>query len=107
MLTMPRSSTRHFRPLYIGEWALQDRRQQEEIAEATDITDAYLSELMSGRKKNPSVHILRALSRVLGITIDDFYTRPPTSAQMDRLKNLSPAEAATLSRILDQAKSRK
>lgn len=59
---------------------------------------------MSGRKKNPSAHILRALSEVLNITINDFYRKPPTAAQMDRLKNLSPADAATLTRLLDQAK---
>lgn len=107
MLDMPRSSTRLFRPLYVGEWVAQSRRQQEEIAEAAGITDAYLSELMSGKKKNPSAHVLRSLSDVLGITINDFYRKPPTSAQLDRLKNLSPADAATLSRLLDQAKGLK
>lgn len=106
MLGMPRSSTRLFRPLYVGEWVAQSRRQQEDIAESAGITDAYLSELMSGKKKNPSAHVLRALSEVLGITINDFYEKPPTAAQMDRLKNLSPADAATLRRLLNQAKTR-
>lgn len=39
---MPRSSSKHFKPLYIGEWVAQDRRQQEEIADLAGITDAYL-----------------------------------------------------------------
>lgn len=107
MLTMANSSPKHFKPLYIGEWVAQDRRQQEEIADKADITDAYLSELMSGRKKNPSAHILRALSEVLGITINDFYRKPPSAREMDRLRNISPADAATLARILEQAKGTK
>lgn len=37
---------------------------------------------------------------------NDFYEKPPTAAQMDRLKNLSPADAATLRRLLNQAKTR-
>lgn len=105
MLYMPRSSAKLFRPLYVGEWVAQSGRQQEDIAAAAGITDAYLSELISGKKKNPSAHVLRALSEELGITINDFYRKPPSAAQLDRLKNLSPADAATLSRLLDQAKA--
>lgn len=107
MLDMARSSTRHYQPLFIGEWVLQSRRPQEEIADKVDITDAYLSELVSGRKKNPSVHILRVLADELGITINDFYRKPPSASQLERLKNISPADAAVLSRILDQAKGPK
>jgi hypothetical protein len=47
MLAMPRSSAKLFRPLYVGEWVARSGRQQEDIADATGITDAYLSELMS------------------------------------------------------------
>lgn len=101
---MARSSSKLFRPLYVGEWVAQSRRQQEDIAEEAGITDAYLSELMSGKKKNPSAHVLRSLSEVLGVTVNDFYRKPPSSAQLDRLKNLSPADAAMLTRLLDQAK---
>lgn len=108
---MSRSSTKLFRPLHVGEWVAQfmaqSGRQQEDIADATGITDAYLSELMSGKKKNPSAHVLRALSEELGITINDFYRKPPSQSQLDRLKNLSPSDAAILSRLLDQAKGTK
>ena len=91
----------------MGEWVAQSGRQQEDIAESAGITDAYLSELMSGKKKNPSAHVLFALSEELGITINDFYRKPPSQAQMNRLKNLSPSDAATLTRLLEQAKSAK
>lgn len=105
---MPRVSPKLFRPLFVGEWVAQfisqSGRQQEDIADAVGITDAYLSELMSGKKKNPSAHVLLALSEELGITINDFYRKPPTAAQMDKLKNLSPSDAAVLSRLLEQAK---
>lgn len=107
MLGMPRGPSKHYQPLFIGEWVLQSRRQQEDIADKVDITDAYLSELMSGRKKNPSVHLLRALADELGITINDFYRKPPSAATLARLKNISPADAAVLTRILDQAKGSK
>lgn len=105
---MSRISSKLFRPLHVGEWVAQymtqSGRQQEDIAEAVGITDAYLSELMSGKKKNPSAHVLRAISEELSITINDFYRKPPSQAQRDRLKNLSPSDAATLTRLLDQAK---
>lgn len=107
MLAMARGSAKFFKPLYIGEWVLQSRRQQEDIADKVGITDAYLSELMSGKKKNPSVHLLRALADELGITINDFYHKPPTAAQMERLKNLTPTDAATLTRLLEQAQGTK
>jgi transcriptional regulator with XRE-family HTH domain len=101
---MPRISAKLFRPLHVGEWVAQSGRQQEDIADSVGITDAYLSELMSGKKKNPSAHVLRAISEELGITINDFYRKPPTQAQRDRLRNLSPSDAATLSRLLDLTK---
>lgn len=108
---MSRIAEKLFRPLFVGEWVarflVQTGRQQEDIAEAVGITDAYLSELMSGKKKNPSAHVLRALSEELGITINDFYRKPPSQAQLDRLKNLSPGDAATLTRLLEQAKPAK
>lgn len=108
---MSRTVEKLFKPLFVGEWVarfiIQTGRQQEDIAEAVGISDPYLSELMSGRKKNPSTHVLRALSEELGITINDFYHKPPSQAQLDRLKNLSPNDAAMLSRLLDQAKTLK
>lgn len=104
---MSRSSPKLFRPLHVGEWVAQSGRQQEDIAEAAGLTNAYLSELISGKKKNPSIHIVRAICDELGIKIDDIYRKPPSRAQLDRLKNLSPTDAATISRLLDQAKSGK
>lgn len=104
---MSRSLPKLFRPLHVGEWVAQSGRQQEDIADASGIGNAYLSELISGKKKNPSVHVLRSLAEELGITINDFYRKPPTGAQRERLKNLSPSDAATLSRLLDQAKGLK
>lgn len=91
----------------MGEWVAQSGRKQEDIARTVGITDAYLSELISGKKKNPSAHVLMALSEELGITINDFYRKPPSQMQLDRLKNLSPSDAALLSRLLDQAKGGK
>ena len=101
---MARSLPKLFKPLFVGEWIAQSGRRPTEIAAAVDITDAYLSELISGKKKNPAAHVLRAISEVLGITVNDLYRKPPTQGQIDRLKSLSPAEAAILSRLLDQAK---
>lgn len=88
----------------MGQWIAQSGRQQEDIADSAGITDAYLSELISGKKKNPSAHVLRALSEELKITVNDFYRKPPTAGQLERLRNLSLSDAAALSRLLDQAK---
>lgn len=108
---MSRTVEKLFKPLYVGEWVAgylsKTGLQQEDLAEAVGISDGYLSELMSAKKKNPSTHVLRAISEQLGITINDFYKKPPSQAQLDRLKNLSPSDAATLTRLLDQAKATK
>jgi len=107
LVVMPRKIDKLFRTLHIGLWVAQSGRQQEAIADKVGITDAYLSELISGRKKNPSVHVLRALADELGITINDFFERPPTGPEIDRLRNLSPSDAAILARIMGQARSRR
>ena len=104
---MSRSIQKLFKPLYVGEWVSRhlasSGKQQKDFAEAVGIEDGYLSELMSGKKKNPSAHVLRAISEEIGITVNDLYRKPPNQAQLDRLKNLSPTDAATLTRLLEQA----
>lgn len=104
---MSRSIQKLFKPLYVGEWVsrhlVTTGNQQKDFAAKVGIEDAYLSQLMSGKKKNPSAHVLRAISEEVGITVNDLYRKPPTAAQLDRLKNLSPVDAATLTRLLEQA----
>jgi transcriptional regulator with XRE-family HTH domain len=101
---MPRTLPKLFKPLHVGEWISRSGRPPREIAEAIGVTEAYLSELISGRKKNPSALVLLALSEELKITVNDLYRRPPTAAEMERLKDLTPAQAALLGQLLDQAK---
>jgi len=109
---MSRSIKKLFRPLYVGGWvdaylAKNPELQQTDLADSIGISDGYLSELMSGEKKNPSIHVLRAVAKKIGIRLDDFYEKPPADTQLERLKNLSPSDAATLIRLLDDAKSLK
>lgn len=107
--SMSRSLPKLFKPLFVSEWVAQwiaqrPGRQQTDLADEAGITDGYLSELMSGKKKNPSAHALYALSEAMGITINDFYQKPPTAAELERFRNLSPSDAAMLSRLMEQAK---
>lgn len=44
---------------------------QMRLAELCDITDRYIRDLECGRKCNPSAAMLRRLSTVLGITMED------------------------------------
>jgi len=104
---MAPSSTKLFRPLFIGEWIARSEKQPRDIAVAVGVTEAYMSELISGRKKNPSAQLLLAISEELGVTVNDLYRKPPSAATLEKLGNLSPIDAALLSRMLEQAKAGK
>lgn len=51
-------------------WRKHRRMTQADLAEATGLTDAFLSEIENG-KKSPSVDALRRIAEALGATMDD------------------------------------
>ena len=44
---------------------------QRELADKADITGAYIAQLETGVKKNPSLDILRRLAKALGVPVTE------------------------------------
>lgn len=100
-----KAQARPFRKLYIGEWLNRLGRRQNEAAEALAVTETYISELISGKKKNPHHTILYDLSEWLGLTINDLYRPPPPRAAVEAVdKRMSAADMAALGNLLDRVK---
>ena len=56
--------------LRLREYRIKANLSQAELSKLTGLTQAFLSELESG-KKNPSLETLVKVSGVLGCTVDD------------------------------------
>ena len=76
---MPGKAKPLFRALYVGEWITLMKKTREEICEGASIEKAYLAQLISGEKKNPSAKVVLGISEVLGVTVNDLYKKPPNT----------------------------
>jgi transcriptional regulator with XRE-family HTH domain len=105
---MARKRVTQFKKMYIGEWA--DRRgvQPRDLADAVGISEGYMSELVNGKKHNPSLAVLMKIVDRLGLErVDDLFQPPPSQEVLNTLGKLSPADQAALSRLLQQARGTK
>jgi len=100
---MPAKSRVMFRKFYLGEWIARLQRSQVDVAEAVGIGKPYLSQLISGEKKNPSAALVLQLSEVLGVTVNDLYKPPPTAASVESLRAYSPG---VLQQLINQPKAK-
>ena len=82
--------------LFIGEWVAAMGRRQNEVADAAGLTDAYLSQLVTGRRKNPSHAVLKAIADELGISTDRLHELPPDDEVVGAIRKLDPAILARL-----------
>ncbi len=64
----------------IKVWRRHRGLTQKDLAAATGLNQAYISELESGAKPNPSIDTLRRLARELGVSLEDLL-RPETAAR--------------------------
>lgn len=78
--------------IHLGEWLHVLDVPQNEVAKAAGIGESYLSLIISGQKKNPAIRILLAISRHLGISVNDLYTAPPSKSEVEALGGLSPRQ---------------
>lgn len=78
-------------------------RKAGEVAAKAGINEGYMSELVSGKKRNPSTDKLIAISDELGISISALFRRPPPG---DAIGRLSPDQIETLGTLLDEFKGR-
>lgn len=85
------------RKLYLGAWLLRLGYKRNEVFREAGITETYLSELISNKKKNPSVDILLDISEFIGVPVNNLYFPPPTSTVAFAMQGLSQEAQARLS----------
>jgi len=94
--------------LYIGEWIETLGRKQVDIARAAELNEGYLSQLVSGDKKNPSADVLLRVSSALGVPLQALYSQPPPPAAVEAIKQrLGASEMAALASLWDAMKDGK
>jgi len=62
-----------------------------EVVRATGINEGYLSQLISGEKKNPSGRTLLLISGHLGIPMGLLYEPPPDREFIEKAGKIDPA----------------
>jgi transcriptional regulator with XRE-family HTH domain len=83
-------------PLYLGQWLARLGIKPVELCRGTGLTDAYVSELISGKKINPSFNAIRDIADFLGVRIDELRRPPPPDDAVQSVGGLSPS---TLDRL--------
>lgn len=78
-------------PLYIGEWIRSLGRTPAEVSRGIGRNEGYLSQLISGQKKNPSLGLQQEIADELGIPMEYLRRPPPDKDFIDQAKTLDPA----------------
>lgn len=55
----------------LKELRKQAEMTQAQLAKKADVTEAYISQLESGVRKNPSLDTLKSLARALGVAVGE------------------------------------
>lgn len=77
--------------LFLGEWIRALGKSQKDVATAAGMSEAYLSQLISGRRTNPSAGALLDIAKYLGIPLQSLYQPPPDREFLDQARQLDPA----------------
>ena len=86
------------KPLYLGAWIRKLGYRPAEVARGTGLNEGYLSQLISGKKTNPSRVALAAIAEFLDVHVAVFDSPPPDQPTLDTLSRLDPQLLARLMR---------
>jgi hypothetical protein len=86
------------RQLYVGLWIRALGFTPAEVARGAPINEGYLSEIISGKKANPSAAKLMLIAEFLDMPLGDLYKQPPPSALLGQLDNYDPNVIVRLSK---------
>jgi len=85
------------RDIFLGAWLDHFGLSRSEAARIAGCGQPYISNIVSGSRKNVNALYLLRLSEHLEVSVNDFYRRPPSKAEINALANLSPrAQTAIL-----------
>jgi transcriptional regulator with XRE-family HTH domain len=87
-----------YRKLYLAEWLEVLGHSQTDAAEVAGVGQSYISNIIAGRRPNPSTFVLLRLSEWLGITVNDLFEPPPDDAIVKAIRGLSPGAHDALMR---------
>lgn len=85
------ASSTQFRPLYIGQWIRALHKRPRDVSKGTGINEGYISQLISGEKKNPSGAKLALIAEYLDIPLGYLYRPPPGQEFLEEAATLDPA----------------
>jgi transcriptional regulator with XRE-family HTH domain len=83
-------------PLFIGQWIRAMDCTPAEVAHGTGINEGYLSEIISGKKKNPSDAIRQLIADFIKVPLASFYQLPPSSTLIDQVAEYDPELVARM-----------
>lgn len=70
---------------YLGLWIYACGMKPAQVCKKLHINPGYLSELINGKKKNPSMEKVHAIADYLGISADNFSKPPPSATVMEQI----------------------
>lgn len=76
--------------IFLGEWLNLAGIGPTEAAKIAGCTQSYISNISSGARGHINVLYLLKLSDDMGITVNDFFRKPPANAQIASLRAFSP-----------------
>jgi transcriptional regulator with XRE-family HTH domain len=91
---------RPFRELYIGQWIRALGMRPIDVVKGIGINEGYLSELINGKKKNPSGGTLIQIAEFLDIPMNYLYNPPPPQEIINQTSGID-------SSVLERLRGRK
>ena len=76
--------------IFLGEWLERAGIGPSEAAKIAGCSQSYISNITRGAKTNINALYLLRLSETLGISVNDFFRKPPSQAQVASIAALSP-----------------
>jgi transcriptional regulator with XRE-family HTH domain len=77
--------------LFIGQWVRALGYRPIDVVRATGLNEGYLSELIAGRKTNPSNAVLHTIATAIGIPWHYLLRPPPSPEFLEEAATLDPA----------------
>jgi len=84
--------------LHLGAWLRALEVKPSQVVKDTGINFGYLSELISGKKKNPSFQKLTMIADYLGIEVGELRKAPPAADVLKQISSFSPSALQKLAK---------
>lgn len=96
---MGKKATPKPREIFLGDWLDRWEIGPSAAAKIAGCSQSYISNIKRGEKTNVNALYLLALSEHIGVTVNDFFRKPPPKAHLAEIQEFSPqAQGALLKR---------